>query len=118
MRRISVIVAAFALVVMFVGCAVLPMESNIKKPVSMTDMGGNPVKSFSQTSKALWFFWGAMPFSLPTVDQVVGPEVADYAGVQNLKITMSDELLDMIITGLTGSIVVVRTVKIEGQVYE
>jgi len=118
MRKVVVSVFALALVIVVTGCATLPLESNMGKPVSMTDMKGAPAQTFEVQRKAVWLFWGLMDFSLPTVDEVVGPAAADHAGVQNLKITTETDVIDFIVASLTSGIVVLQTVTIEGQVYD
>jgi hypothetical protein len=118
MRKIVVSIAALALVIVVTGCATIPMESNVGKPVSMTNMKGTPAQNFESKSKAIWLFWGLVTLSVPTVDEVVGPAVADHAGVQNLKITMESEALDIIADILTDGILIMRTVTIEGQAYD
>ena len=100
------------------GCATIPMESNLGKPVSMTNMEGTTVETFTVKSKAIWLFWGLVPLSVPTIDEVVGPAVADYAGVQNLKITTEDDGLDVIAWILTEGVLTMRTMTIEGEVYD
>ena len=118
MRKVSVVIVALALVVVIAGCATIPMESNLGKPVSMTDMKGTSGQAFASTSKAIWLFWGLVPLSVPTVDQVVEPAAAGHAGVENLKITTEDDALDVIAWMLTEGILTMRTVTIEGQVYD
>jgi len=118
MRKVVVSIAALALVIIVTGCATLPLESNLGMPISMTDMKSAPAQTFESQSKAIWLFWGLMELSLPTVDGVVGPVVAGHSGVQNLKITTETDVIDFIVTNLTSGIVVLRTVTIEGQVYD
>ena len=118
MRKVLIPIVALAFAIAFIGCSTLPFESNLGKPVSMTKIEDTPTTSFAQTTKALWLFWGLAPLSLPTVDQVAGPAVADHTGVQNLKITTKTEVLDFIVTTLANGIVTMRTVIIEGEVYD
>ena len=118
MRKVLLSTVAFALIVMVAGCATLPMESDLEKPVSMTKMTDTPAKSFSSSYRALWLFWGAISLSLPTVDGVIVPEMGDHNGVQNLKITTHNDALDFIVTMLTDGILTMRTVTIEGEVYD
>lgn len=118
MRKVAVSVVAFALAIVVTGCATIPLESDLEKPVSMTDMKGTPAQTFASKSKAIWLFWGLIPLSVPTVDGVVGPAVADHAGVQNLMITTEADGLDVIAWILTNGILSMRTVTIEGQAYD
>lgn len=118
MDKVVLTIIALTLAILFVGCATLPLESNVGKTVSMSKIQDTSVGRFSETRKAFWLFWGAVRFSLPEVDHIVGPAVADHTGVQNLKITTEYGLLDVIVTQLTYGIVHMRTVKIEGEVYD
>jgi hypothetical protein len=116
--RILMIPAILILAVAFVGCATLPMESNLQKPVSMTKMTDTQGKDFIVTKQALWLFWGAIPLSVPKVDEIAGPLVADHTGVQNLKITTEYSFLNFVISAITQGVVYSQTVTIQGKVYD
>ena len=119
MRRVvSVIIIALALATVVAGCARLPMESNLDKTISMTSMKGTYVRQFDTKERAIWLFWGLAPLSVPSVDEVVGPHVADRAGIQNLSIETRYSIVDGLITTLTIGILTVRTVRIKGEVYD
>ena len=118
MGKAVVSAVTLALAILVAGCATLPMESNLEKPVSMTRVTDEQGEEFAEDMKALWLFWGAMPLVLPTVDEVAGPQVADHTGVQNLKVTTFSGPLDVIVTLLTDGILTMRTVTIEGEVYD
>jgi len=72
---------AILLAVSFVGCATLPLESNLQKPVAMTKISGLDGNDFVVTKQALWLFWGLTPISVLKVDEVIGPKVADHEGI-------------------------------------
>jgi len=116
--KIFLIPVALILVVAFVGCATLPMESSLQKPVSMTKMKDVQGTDFIVTKQALWLFWGAIPLSVPKVDEVVGPMVADHTGVQNMKITTEYTFLNYLISAITQGVVFSQTVTIQGKVYD
>jgi len=116
--RILVQTFALLLVMVIVGCATLPLESNLQKPVSMTKMTDDSVKDFVIQKQAFWLFWGAVPLVLPAIDEVVGSEVADHAGVQNLKITTEHTIIDLLIDALSGGFVYSQTITIQGKVYD
>ena len=118
MKKTVVSAVTLALAILVAGCATLPMESNLEKPVSMTGVTDEQGEEFLEERKALWLFWGAMPLALPIVDEVIGPQVVDHTGVQNLKITTYSCPLDLIVTILTDGILTMRTVKIEGGAYD
>lgn len=118
MRKIVSSVVVLTFIIIFAGCATLPLESNLDKPVNMTDGKNAQVRTFVSNSKAIWIFWGLAPISLPTVDGVLMPQVSGHAGVQNLKITTESGFIDHVVTILTQGILVMRTVTIEGEVYD
>ena len=118
MRKVSVAIVALALVIVVTGCATLPMESRLDKPVSMTKMTTAPGKHFAVEKRAFWVIGGLAPLSIPEVDEVIGREVSGHAGVQNLKITTEFTAIDILINALTGGIIYARTITIEGEVYD
>lgn len=101
-----------------VGCATLTLESKLNKPVSMTKERGTQVKTFVMQKQAIWLFWGLIPISVPNIDDVVGAEVADHGGVQNLKIKTEYTLLNWFLGAVTQGVIYSQTVTIEGQVYD
>ena len=111
-------IAVLVLVIVAAGCAKLPMESRLDKPVSMTEMTDTHGKYFAVEKQAFWLFWGLTPLVMPEVDEVVGAEVADHAGVQNLKITTEYTFIDYLISFFTTGFLHSRTVTIEGEVYD
>ena len=113
-----VTIIVFALVIGVIGCATLPLESHLEKPVSMTEMTDSPSEHFIVHKHALWLFGGLIPLSLPEIDEVVGRIAADHAGVQNLKITTKFSLLDLFLSGITGGVIYSRSVIIEGEAYD
>ena len=61
--------------------------------------------------------WGLVPLSVPEIDDVVGPRVADRAGVQNLETEPKLNIVDSLVTVLTLGIITSRTISISGEVY-
>ena len=118
MRRIVSLVGVFVFIMTFAGCATLPMESNMDKPVSMTEVKDEAAKTFVSNNKALWLFWGMIPLSIPEVDNVLVPQVSGHDGVQNLKITTESDFIDLVVMVLTQGILFMRTVRIQGEVYD
>ena len=110
--------AVLLLVIAFVGCASLPMESNLQKPVSMSKVKDVQGKDFVVTKQALWLFWGAIPLSVPNVDEVVGPIIADHEGVQNLKITTEYNFINFVLAAITQGVVYSQTVTIQDKVFD
>jgi len=81
-------------------------------------MKGASVRSFDIKYRSIWLLWGVLPLSVPKIDAVVGPHVADRTGVQNLKVDPEFNIVDTLVTVLTLGIVVSRTISISGEVYD
>ena len=109
---------ALALVVGFLGCATVSMESKLEKTVSLTSMGRDSIREFDVKERAIWLLWGLVPLSIPKVDDVVGPHVADRTGVQSLKVEPKLNIVDTLVTVLTLGIITSRTISISGEVYD
>ena len=118
MRKAIATVIIFVFAIGIVGCAAIPMQSNLDKPVSMTDMNETPVKNFVSENKAIWLFWGLIPVAVPELDGVIVPEIAGHNGIQNMKITTAYDFIDLVVTALTDGIVTMRTVTVEGEIYD
>jgi len=118
MKKIISSIIVLIFLIAFVGCATLPMESNMDKPVSMTKVKDEVARVFVSNNKALWLFWGAIPLSVPTVDGVLSTQIPGHAGVQNLKITTESGFIDLVVTILTDGILTMRSVTIQGEVYD
>lgn len=115
--RFFIVIIGVLLVISFIGCATLPLESNLQKPVAMTQISDARGNEFIVTKHALWLFWGLIPISVPNVDEVAGPRVADYEGVQNLKITVQYSFVDFLLSAVTSGVIYSQTVTIQGKVY-
>jgi hypothetical protein len=115
--KVLMVVMILLIAVSLVGCSILPLESNLQKPVAMTKMSDSGGTDFVVTKQALWLFWGLMPISVPKIDEVIGPKIADHEGIQNLKITTQLGFIDIVISGITGGVLTSQTVIIQGKVY-
>jgi len=116
--KVLFIISSLLILFIFVGCATLPLDSNLQKPVSMSKVTNYQGNQFSVTKQAIWLFWGAIPISIPKVDEVVGPMVADHEGVQNLKITTEYSFLNFLLSAITQGVIYSQTVTIQGSVYD
>jgi len=117
MRKTLVSVVALALVIIFTGCATLPVRSKLDKTVSLTNMRGSSVRDFNIKYRAVWLLWGVMPLNVPEIDAVIGSNVAEREGVQNLKVEPKFNIVDGLVTVLTLGIVTTKTISISGEVY-
>jgi len=104
--------------ILFTGCATVPVRSRLDKTVSLTNMRGSNVRDFDVRYRAVWLLWGAMPLSVPEIDVVVGSYMADRKGVQNLKVEPKLNIVDGLVTLLSFGIVTTKTISISGEVYD
>ena len=118
MRKVMAAIVVIVFVINVAGCATIRMESKLRKPVNMTEMAGEKIRDFSTEKKAIWLFWGLIPLSVPELDETIGPQVADRNGINKLKITAKNSFTDALITTLTQGILTVRTIIIEGEVFD
>lgn len=118
MKSIFVSIVALVIVMSMAGCATVSMKSKLDKTISLTDMEGNRVREIDVKQRAIWLLWGSIPLSVPKIDDIIGPHVADRTGIQNLEIESKYSFLDGLITTATVGILTMRTVTIEGEVYD
>jgi len=117
-KKIPAAVIAFAIIVQLLGCATIPMQSKLKKPVSMTKMREDTVKAFIIHQHGYWAFWGLIPIKRPNVDKALKKMIDDHRGVQNLKITAKHSFVNYLLTVMTASFIYSKTFIIEGEVYD
>lgn len=117
MSRITAITAAL-LSLGAGGCAMSFDASHLGVPVTMaaaatTQAAGTP---FHVNRHPVFVGWGMFTAGLPNLEDVLAGQVANGAGVTNLKIHVRASLTDLLFTGLTLGFVSPRTVTFEGTV--
>ncbi len=69
---------------------------------------------FRRSGKAVFFFWGLVPGSRPSLEHVLEGQVTGTQSVANLRIHVRSRFTDLLITGITGGLIVPRSVTFEG----
>lgn len=98
------------------GCAVVFDARNLGTNVRMAqtpDQQGCPTP-FQRSQKAVYLLWGLIPASQPSLEQVLASQVTGSDEITQLRIRVRSRFTDLLITGLTGGLVVPRSVTFEG----
>jgi hypothetical protein len=98
------------------GCAVVFDARNLGTNVRMAqtpDQQGCPTP-FQRSQKAVYLLWGLIPASRPSLEQVLASQVTGTEEITQLRIRMRSRFTDLLVTGLTGGLVVPRSVTFEG----
>jgi hypothetical protein len=69
---------------------------------------------FRISKTAVWVLWGAVSASRPSLDRVLSTQVVGDAEIANLRVTAKSRFGDVLVTALTGGLVVPRTIVYEG----
>jgi hypothetical protein len=69
---------------------------------------------FRRSKKAVFFFWGLLAGSRPSLEHALEGQVTGTQSVGNLRIHVRSRFTDLLVTALTGGLVVPRSVTFEG----
>jgi hypothetical protein len=105
-----------ALVFATAGCAQSFDATSVGVPVTMaSDVGQVPEgTAFKVEATALWFMWGMVPISNPSLQKTLAAELVGGRSVANLKIRTHTGLLDGLVTIATLGLLTPRSVTYEG----
>jgi hypothetical protein len=100
------------------GCAQTFDATNIGVPVSMASAAGQPPEGtrFRVTSHAVFGLWGLAKLKEPSLRKALAAQLAGGSGIGNLRVRVSSRWSDVLITALTGGLLVPRAVTYEGVV--
>lgn len=117
MNRISSIATAL-LGLAAGGCAMTFDSSHLGVPVTMASAATSPTTGtpFRVNRHPVFMGWGLITIGTPNLEDVLAGQVANGAGVTNLKIRVRASLFDYLVTGLTFGLFAPRTVTFEGTV--
>ena len=71
-------------------------------------------ETFKISKSAVYVLWGVVAASRPSLEQVLSGQVSGEAEIANLRVTVRSRFGDVLVTALTGGLVVPRTVTYEG----
>jgi hypothetical protein len=109
---------ALALATIVTGCSLNFDATSLGVPVTMASPVAQPAAgdSFRVKSHALWAFWGMARLKRPALNKALATQLAGGKGIADLKIKTHSSFGDVLITLLTGGIMVPRSVIYEGVV--
>ena len=115
--RAALVVALTAIVG---ACSLNFDATTLGVPVTMASPIGRPAPtdSFRVSTHAAWAFWGIAGLKRPALHKALATQLAGGKGIADLKIKTHASFSDLLITVLTGGIVVRRSVIYEGVVTE
>jgi hypothetical protein len=112
------VVAASVIAVLTTGCAhtfdasTVGVEATMASPASAPAQG----EAFEINRKAVFFFWGMVPGSQPSLTDVLNAQVTSTDQVADLRVRVRSRFSDVLITILTAGLIVPRSVTYEGVV--
>ncbi|HET9708557.1 MAG TPA: hypothetical protein VFP39_09655, partial [Gemmatimonadales bacterium] len=100
------------------GCAMTFDSSHLGVPVTMASAATSPTTgtAFRVNRHPVFMGWGLVTLGAPNLEDVLAGQVANGAGVTNLKIRVRANLFAYLVTGLTFGLFSPRTVTFEGTV--
>ncbi len=98
------------------GCAETFDATTIGVPVTLASpVGQQPAGvRFRVTSHALYGFWGLAKIKDPSLRKALAAQLAGGSGIADLKIKVRSRWTDVLVTALTGGLIVPRAVTYEG----
>jgi hypothetical protein len=101
-----------------IGCAETFDATTLGVPVTLASPAGQQPAGarFRVTSHAVYGFWGLAKVKDPSLRKALAAQLAGGSGVADLKIQVRSRWSDVLITALTGGLIVPRAVTYEGVV--
>ncbi|HET6778722.1 MAG TPA: hypothetical protein VFH26_07515 [Gemmatimonadales bacterium] len=100
------------------GCAHTFDATTLGAPVTMATAAGEAVEGnrFQVTSRAVFAFWGVLKIKEPSLRKALAAQLAGGQGIAELRIKVRSRWSDVLVTALTGGLIVPRVVTFEGVV--
>jgi hypothetical protein len=100
------------------GCAQSFDATRLGAPVTMATAAGQTTEGsrFRVTSRALFAFWGAVRIKEPSLRKALAAQLGSGSGIAELRIKVRSRWSDVLVTALTGGLIVPRAVTFEGVV--
>ncbi len=112
--RQSIVVLALAVTVG--GCALSFDAGALGVKVSMSVPAGSPPRGteFEVSRKAVFLLFGLLRASSPSLENVMAGQLLDADEVQNLRIKVRSRFTDILVSVLTGGLIIPRSVTFYG----
>jgi hypothetical protein len=116
--RLSRLLIGLLLSLSLTGCAETFDATTLGVPVSLAAPAGqNPEGTrFRVTSHAVYGLWGLATLKQPSLRKTLAAQLAGGNGIADLRIKVRSRWSDVLITALTGGLIVPRAVTFEGVV--
>lgn len=98
------------------GCAISFDATGLGVPAALANAAEAPAegKPFKVTSRATYVFWGALRASQPSLRKALAAQLVDGTRVADVKIKVRSRFSDLLITVVSGGLIVPRSVTYEG----
>ena len=120
LRRHSWLQVGVALIlwVPVTGCALTFDATTLGVPVTMASPANQPAEGsrFRVTTRAVHGLWGLATIKQPSLRKTLAAQLGGGSGVADLRIKIRSRWSDVLITVLTGGLIVPRAVTFEGVV--
>jgi hypothetical protein len=117
--RSAPVVALWVLLAASVGgCAQTFDARTLGVPATLASPADKPAEGspFKVTSHAVFGLWGLAKLKAPSLQKALAAQVAGGSGIADLKIKVRSRFTDILVTALTGGLIVPRSVTFEGVV--
>jgi hypothetical protein len=117
--RAAPVIALWVLLSAWVGgCALTFDATTLGVPVTLASAADKPAvgSHFRVTSHAMYALWGLAKLKEPSLRKALAAQLAGGSGIADLKIKVRSRFSDILVTALTGGLLVPRSVTFEGVV--
>jgi hypothetical protein len=116
--RLSWLLIGLVLSLSLTGCAETFDAATLGVPVSLAAPAGQTPEGtrFRVTSHAVYGLWGLATLKQPSLRKALAAQLAGGNGIADLRIKVRSRWSDVLITALTGGLIVPRAVTFEGVV--
>jgi hypothetical protein len=103
-------------VLLVAGCATTIDATSLGVPVTLSSAAGQrPAgEPFKINTHAVFGFWGLANLKKPVVDKILASQLVGRSALADVRVKIRSSWTDVLITVLTGGLVVPRSVSIEG----
>jgi hypothetical protein len=101
-------------------CSLTLDASNLGVPATLASDAAAPPEgtAFQVTQHAVYGFWGAVTLSHPSLQKALASQLAGGKSVANVRVRVHSSFGGVLITVLTGGLVIPRSITIQGVVVD